>query len=183
MQTSNRYYCSLAIVLSRKNYSEADRILTLLTRNYGKLKVIAKGARRIKSRKRGSIEVFSKIKFSSSKNNYLSILSETEIVYLYEPVRKSLAKTSLAFYFVEVCEKISKETQESYVLFDLLDNYLLKLESGSNLRQLKNKFIYDLLTKSGFWPEGTKMDNPDVVLQTILERSINSARVGKKILS
>jgi len=58
-------YSSEGIILSRKNYGEADRILTVFSKNYGKVTLLAKGIRKLISKKRGHLEIFSEVKFSA----------------------------------------------------------------------------------------------------------------------
>src|SRR3989344_8334314 len=94
-----RTYSSDCIVLSRRNYGEADRILTVYSRHYGKLKLLAKGVRKPKSKKRGHIEVFSRLRFSASKGKGIDIITEAELIEPYDFLRRDLRKTSLAYYF------------------------------------------------------------------------------------
>ena len=61
-----RSYTSEGIVLARRNYGEADRILVIYSKNFGRVSYMAKGVRRPKSRKRGHIEVFNYIKFQAN---------------------------------------------------------------------------------------------------------------------
>ena len=73
-----RSYSSDGIILSRKNYGEADRILIVLSKNFGKLSLLAKGIRKIKSKKRGHLEIFSKIKFSAVKGHGFDLMTEAD---------------------------------------------------------------------------------------------------------
>ena len=79
--------------MARQNYSEADRILKLFTKHYGKVSIIAKGVRKPKSRKRGSLEVFGHIKFAASRGKNLDLMTEVEIIDSFELVRKSLKRS------------------------------------------------------------------------------------------
>ena len=74
-----RTYSSEGIVLSRKNYGEADRILVILSKNFGKLSLLAKGIRKIKSKKRGSLEIFCQIKFSAVNGHGFDIMTLQEL--------------------------------------------------------------------------------------------------------
>jgi len=67
-------YSSKGIVLAKRNFSETDRIIVLYTKNLGKISLIAKGVRKLKSRKRGSLEVFNLISFSAAKTRLLLII-------------------------------------------------------------------------------------------------------------
>jgi DNA repair protein RecO (recombination protein O) len=177
-----RRYSSEAIVLSRKNFSEADRILTVFSKHYGKLSVIAKGVRKPKSRKRGALEVFSLFKFSAAKGKNLDIVTEAELIDSFKKIRKSLKKTSVAYFLVEVVNRLTREDEKNFELYTFLVDSLDKLKESRSPRKLRENFIYQTLVMLGFWPKGKKMVNPDFVLEEIIEREMSSKRVGKKIL-
>lgn len=180
----NQHSCSSnGVVLSRKNYGEADRILVVFSKDFGKVSLLAKGIRKIKSRKRGHLEIFSDIKFSAIKGHGMDIVTEAVTVNDYSGVRVNLNKISLAYYFCEVVNKITQEDENSALIYNLLSKALAKLETDNSLKELRLKFIYDLLTEMGYWPEGKKLLDADIVLDEILERKLSSVRVGKKMLS
>lgn len=178
-----RSYSSEAIVLARKNYSEADRIIVVYSKDYGKLSLIAKSVRKIKSRKRGSIEVFSHIRFSAAKTKGLGILTEAEIISSFPQIRKNLKRISVAYYFTEVVGRLTHEGQKNEKLFSLLLKYIRSLRKETMLKKLRERFIKDVVILLGYWPKGKLIKNPDLLLEEITERNINSVRVGKKLLS
>src|SRR6185369_6040187 len=104
----NRQYSTEGIVLSQMNYGEADRIVTLITRDYGKVRVICKGIRKMKSRKRGHIDVFNRLKFSASKSHDLDIVTEAELIEAHSELKLDLRKVSVAYYFVEIIAKLTQ---------------------------------------------------------------------------
>ena len=176
-------YSSEGIVLARKNYGEADRILILFTKQFGKVPVIAKGVRKLKSRKRGSIEVFSWIKFSAARTKGLDLVTEVELLDSFADVRENLGKVSLAYYFLEVVGRVSQEREVNEEVFEVLGSHLNELRKSRNLKKLRASFIYSVLTALGFWPRGKVLKNPDGLLEEVLERKINSERVGRKVLA
>lgn len=175
-------YSSEAIVLSRKNYGEADRILIILSKHFGKLSLLCKGIRKIKSKKRGHLEIFSKIKFSAVTGKGFDIMTEAETLNDFEGVRVNLNKISLAYYFCEVINKITHEDGRQSTVYNLLSKALEELEQEIELKKLRLNFIYDLLANMGYWPIGKKLMDADIVLDDVLERKINSVRVGKAVL-
>ncbi len=175
-------YTSEGIVLSRKNYGEADRILIVISKHFGKVSLLAKSIRKIKSKKRGHLEIFSKIKFSAVRGHGMDIITETETINDFSGVRVNLNKISLAYYFCEVVNKITHEDEERSLIFNLLSSALEELENETELKKLRLKFIYDLLTNMGYWPVDKKLIDADIVLDDVLERKLNSIRVGKQIL-
>ncbi|MGB6839171.1 MAG: DNA repair protein RecO [Microgenomates group bacterium] len=176
-------YSSEAIVLARKNYSEADRIIVVYSRNYGKLHLLAKGVRKLESRKRGSLEIFNHFRFSAARGRNLDIMTETEIINSFPQIRNDLKRVSVAYYLVEVVGRITKEEEKNEELFNLLLKTLKKIKTTKALRKLRKDFVYNILVLLGFWPKGKVLDNHDIVLEEVLELNINSVRVGKKLLS
>ena len=177
-----RSYVDEAIVLARRNFSEADRILSVFSKGHGRLSLLAKGVRRPASRKRGHIEVFNRIKFQAVKGRGLDMMTEAEIIDSFEMVRKDLKKVALAYYFMEVIGRTIHEEEKNVELYSLLQNYLEKLKEEKKLLSLRKDFVYQVLTILGFWPRGRELENPDAKLEEVTERQLNSARVGKKLV-
>lgn len=178
-----RTYSSEAIVLARRNYSEADRIIVVYSKDYGKLSLMAKSVRKVKSRKRGSIEVFSHIRFSAAKTKGLAILTEADIISTFFEIRKNLKKISVAYYFTEVVGRLTHEGEKNEELFSLLLKYIQALRKETALKKLREQYIKDVVILLGYWPKGRPINNPDLLLEEISERNMNSIRVGKKLLS
>ena len=178
----NRSYSSEGVVIKRRNYGEADRIITVYTSNFGKMSFLAKGVRKPKSRKRGGLEVFSHIKFSASKSKFLDYLTEVEVVNLYSIIRRDIKKAALGYYLIETLDKLTQEEEKNYTIFKKLNDYLRRLEEERLLRKLKEEYVYELLTELGFWPEDKRMLDHDKALEEVVEREMTSMRVGKKLV-
>lgn len=175
-------YTSEGIVLGRKNYGEADRIISVYSKNHGRLSLMAKGIRRPKSKKRGHLEIFSFLNFQALTGHGIDLMTEADITDDFGEIRKSLPKISLAYYFMEVIGKITHENEKNQELFDLILSSLNKLKNETKLKKLRYEFIEKLLTLMGYWPQGKKLVNPDEVLEEVIERQISSVRVGKRML-
>lgn len=175
-------YSDEGIVLARRNWGEADRILSIYTKNHGRISVIAKGIRRLSSRKRGHLEIFSHIKFQAVNGKNLDLITEAETIENFVKIRKSLSKTSLAYYFMEVIGRTTHESEPSHPLFDLIIKYLNALKLETKLKRLRTDFVTEALTVLGFWPEGKLLINPDEKLEEVIERNLSSLRVGKRML-
>ena len=106
------------IILKRTNFSEADRILTFLTPDYGKLRVIAKGVRKIKSKMAGGIELLSvsDIGFIKGRGE-ISTLISTRLIRHYDTIVKDLDRTMTAYEFIRQIDKLTEdEVGEEYFL-------------------------------------------------------------------
>lgn len=176
-----RSYLDEGVVLARRNYGEADRILSVFCRRNGRLPFLAKGVRKPSSRKRGHIEVFSHIKFQASRSKGIDMITEVDTLENFKNIRLSLKRTSLAYYFMEAVGRSTREGERHPELFALIKDYLLRLEKENTLKKLKSDFIYSLLTTLGFWPRGKVLQNPENKLEEIIEYRLSSERVGKRI--
>ncbi|KKQ75632.1 MAG: repair protein RecO protein [Candidatus Woesebacteria bacterium GW2011_GWB1_38_5b] len=175
-------YSSEAIVLGKRNYGEADKIISVFSKHKGKIFLMAKSARKPSSRKRGHLEVFNVIRFSAIETKSLDIFSEAQVTESFEEIKKDLKKTSVAYFFLEVIGKLTRENEPHEDIYYILFNSLNNLITSSNLKQLRKQYIRDILVTLGFWPQNLALDNPDKVLEDIAERQFSSIRVGKKVL-
>ena len=175
-------YSSEGIVLARRNYSEADRILIVFSKTYGKLSLLAKGVRRPKSRKRAHVEIFNRMNFSAVTGRGLDIITEAEIVDSFSDIKKNLKKVTVAYFFAEVTGRMTREGERHDEVYRDLKLYLESLRSDKSLKEIRIEYIRKILVSLGFWPDGTILPDPDRMLEEILERPQSSVRVGKRLL-
>ena len=178
---STRSYSDEGIILARRNFGEADRIISVYSKHHGRLSLMAKGVRRPVSRKRGSLEVFNWIKFAAAKGKNLDIITETEIIDTFSQIRGDLKKVTVAYFFMEAIGRTTREGEKHEELFDLAIKYLNLLKESSSLKTLRADFVYEVITTLGFWPKGRPLIDPDTQLEQIIERNLSSIRVGKKL--
>ncbi len=176
-------YSTQGIVISRRNFSEADRIITLLTKDYGKITVIAKNVRKTSSRKRGSLELFSLIKFYGYRTKAMDVMLEATTVDAFPEIRKDLKKVAVAYYFCDISDALVRDDDKSNDLFEFIREYFQKLATSKNLANFRKEFVRNILVLQGFWPENKQLKDPDKLLESILERKPSSQRVGKAVLT
>ena len=101
------------IILSRTDYGEADRIITLLTPDYGKLRLMAKGVRKVKSKLAGGIELFSvsHITFIQGRNDVGTLIS-TRLVKHYGNIVKSIDRVQLGYELIKILNKSTEDNPE-----------------------------------------------------------------------
>lgn len=177
-----RSYTSEGLILNKRNLGEADKIITVFSKDFGKFSLVAKGIRKPKSRKRGHLEIFNQLKFQGISGSSMDIMIEAQEINDFLNIRKSLNKISLAYYFCEVVNKITNEHEENFLIYKLLLNSLNKLSRTNLLRDLRLNFIHELLVIAGYHPKNEKLIDHDKVLEDVIERRINSLRVGKRML-
>lgn len=178
-----RSYKSEGIVLGRQNVGEADRILHVFSRDFGKITLIARGVRKLSSRKRGHTEIFTKMKFSAVGGKGLDIITEAEQIDSYSEIRKNLKKVALTYYFSEIIGRLMHEGDVNTDVYIIFERYLNYLKEENKLKPLRIKFLRDIIVATGYWPEDKPVKNPDLLLEDITQKKPNSLRVGKRILS
>ena len=178
-----RTYKTEGIILKRINYGEADRILTIYTKHYGKIKVMAKGVRRITSRRGGNIELFNQTILFLHKGRNLDILQEAQVVSSFKDWRRNLKKVSIAYYFSELVDKLTPEAQANQRVFILLQCFLTKIGTAS-LPELTRSFEEALLSELGFGvPKELKNNSQSLkdYIESITEKKLNSQEIAKEI--
>lgn len=120
---TERIYRTHAVVLRRHNIGEADRVLTLFTPTYGKVRAVAKGVRRMKSRLAGHVELFSRVDVLLAHGRSLDIVTQAEVRDPFRALRGDLWKAAYASYVAELVDRFAEERHdgpESRILFDVL---------------------------------------------------------------
>ena len=146
---------SLAIVVGGLDYGEADRIMTLLTRDRGRLKGIARSAKKSRKRFGAALELLCKIqvRFVERPGAELARLESCDLVDAYPGLRSDLGRLAGATYAAEVAREAAREREAATALFDLLDHFLTRLANGPFDLGLVRVFELRALTILGWRPE------------------------------
>jgi len=136
-----------AIVLKRIDYGEADRIMTLLTSDYGKIRVMARGARKQKSKLAGGIELFSVSDMHFIKGRgEIDTLVSTRLDVHYGAIVRDLSRTELAYTILKSVHKTVEDNagsdyfdlvQESFVVLNNVDFPLEIAEASFTMRMIE----------------------------------------------
>lgn len=143
---------TLAIVLKRKNFGEADRMVTLLTHDGGKRTAIAKGVRGALSKRAAHIELFNTIKAQLIETKNMPILAQTELTSDRSSIKSHLKLLRIAYHLVEVVEKLTPEEQKQEEIFNLLNRALssVNMNQWKDEERLTGAFETKLLTLLGY---------------------------------
>jgi len=150
---SVKEYKTRGIVLKKTNFSEVDRILTVLTKDKGKIGILAKGVRKPVSKFGAKVDFFNELDLLLVAGKNLDILKGAEVRESFEGIKGDIVKTSLAFYFCEITNHLLPEHQKSIDIFELLEKSLYFLTENNDFRLLPYFFEIKLLTFLGYKPE------------------------------
>ncbi|PWH14031.1 MAG: DNA repair protein RecO [Anaerolineae bacterium] len=106
-----RSFRAEAVVIRHADWGESDRVLTLFTRERGKLRALAKGARKVLSRKAGHLEPFTHITVQLARGRDLPIVEQVETLNAYLPIRDDLVKVGYAAYTLELLDRFTYDEE------------------------------------------------------------------------
>lgn len=142
-----------AVVLRHADWGEADRILVLYTREAGKLRAIIKGARKLRSRKAGHLEPFTRVQLMLARGRDLWIVTQVETVNAYLPLREDLQRIAQASYIVELLDRFTYEEGANHLMYSLLVDTLFRLAEEEDPFMSVRYYELHLLDVLGFRPE------------------------------
>lgn len=144
-----------AIILSRRDFGEADRLLTVLTPRNGKVDAIAYGARKPTSRKTGHVELFTLADMVLNLRREPGVVSQVEQVEPYLPLREDITRSAYASYAAELLDRFTETGDEDLHadLFALLRDTLKRLCVAADPRLSLRYYELHLFDLVGFRPE------------------------------
>ncbi|MDD5594099.1 MAG: DNA repair protein RecO [Candidatus Margulisbacteria bacterium] len=147
-------YKTRAISLKTRPFAEADKMVTLFTREYGKIRAIAKSARRVPSRLGGRVETFTYADFYIARGRSLDIISQCEVMESFQTLRNDGESLRVGLYLLKLVDSGTSEGQHHPELFDLLLKGLLTLKQKVDPQKLLLRFEKAFLRLEGIYREG-----------------------------
>lgn len=144
-----------ALILKKRNYQEADRIITIFGRGTGKETVRARGVRKLKSKLAGHLETFSRSDLLIAEGKGFDIIAQAEVHEAFPNLRLDYTKMTEAFYAFELLDKVTPEGYKDSALFDFIVKYLRAIHDASHdhLTLLRHSMEIQLLEMLGFAPQ------------------------------
>lgn len=179
-----RNFRTEGIIIRRRNFQDADRILTVLTADYGKIAVRASGIRRIPSRRSPHVELLNHCVLSLYNGHKFPVLTEAQTLDSFSGVKEDFHKIGLAYHLCELVDGLCPENQENPQVFTLVKNTLTRLSLEENASDIVHEFQTELLHVLGYWNRQeflTKEIDMDHFVETILERKLKSKSIFAKL--
>lgn len=179
-----RTYKTEGIIIKRRNFGEADRILTVFTKRLGKVRIKAVGVRRITSRRSPHIELLNLSILSLHKGKSLPILTEAQTIEDFSSIKENLIKVGFAYHICELIDGLCPENQEQRRVFFLLEDVLNRLEKEDDIVSIIHEFEVELLTILGYYKPSWRPRSVDTTsfIESILERRLKSKHLLPRLL-
>ena len=142
-----------AVVLRHNDWGEADRLLGLFSLEMGKLRALAKGVRRTRSRKAGHLEPFTRAQLLLAQGRDMLMVTQADTLDAYLPLRDSLLLASYAAYVIELLDRFTYEEGENRGLYRLLVETLERLCVSASPDLVVRYYEVRLLDLLGFRPQ------------------------------
>lgn len=142
-----------AVVLRHADWGEADRLLWLFSREQGKLRAVAKGARKLLSRKAGHLQPFTRVALMLAHGHDFWIVTQADTVDAYLALGQDLVRTGYAAYTVELLDRFTYDEGENGLLYRLLVETLERIANEADAFWAVRYFEIHLLDILGFKPE------------------------------
>lgn len=139
------YYQTKGLTLRRRDFGEDDRLFIIYTKNFGKVEVLAKGGKKIKSKLIAHLEPFLLSEVLVARGVNYDKLAGSNSLYYFKNIWQDILKIGLANYCLELVDALTKPAQPDREIYELLAKTLYLLD------QLKNKFVLINLTKIFSW--------------------------------
>lgn len=180
-----RTYRTEALVLKKVKFGESDNFLTVLTRRMGLIKVLAKGIRRINSRRAPYLDLFSHTVIYLSKGKAIDIVTDVEPLDNFSVLKSRLNRVASAFKLAELTSKLLPEGEGQMEIFDQLLKMLIELNVRNEIseQEVVEKYGIFILRELGFIPRNIflKGKDLDTFLENVMERKINTNLLLEKL--
>ncbi len=148
-----RLYRTHAIVLQIRDLGEADRILVVFTPGHGKVSIIAKGARKARSRMGPYLDYFSEVALHLTRGRDLDVVTSVNSIDQHTNLRTDIDAYGHAAHFAELVRDLTQERQENPRVYQLLSSSLVLLNDGVEPWHVARHFELGLLITLGYSPE------------------------------
>lgn len=172
------------IVLKRLDTGEADRVVTLFTRSHGKVTAIARGVRKITSRRAGSIELFNHVRAHIIQGKgSLDILGEVQLVNSFPDWRKAIGRVTLAFQLAEAIDKLTPDREVHPQLFHILSTSLTDISRlSSDWKRVTDDWLVQIVQELGYFPRREEFKgNIQEFIEDISSRPLHSLKLLTKL--
>lgn len=170
-----------AIIIKRRNYGEADRLITVFTKRNGKFTIKASGVRKIQSRRSSHIELLNHANLAMYKAHSMPVLTEVTTINNFSEIKNDLSRVGFAYHLCELIDGLCPENQELGSVFDLFVETLNRLETDEVLVPVIHEFEVELLSQLGFWNKDHANVDTHQYIESILERRLKSKHIFSKI--
>lgn len=145
-------YRAEGIVIRSMDYGEGNKILTIYTKEWGKMSVMARGARKLKSRHSAAAQLFSLADYGFYKNGDMGTVNHSELIHSYHKIREDLFMAAYAAYIAELYLRLVDPDSPHRLLFEQLQAAFDSIEEGKDAQIVTHILEMKVLGTAGYSP-------------------------------
>lgn len=175
---SPRLYKAEGIIIKRRVIGECDRILTVFTKEYGKIFVIAKGIRRITSKRAPYVEMFSRSSLLLHKARTWDVITEVQSLDMYTYLRSNLRVIGVAYYICELLDGLLPEKAQHRDVYSLVVQTFQNLNhSHDDTHVVGTLFSQQLLQSLGYiGADVQRLSHVELYIERIIEKRLKTPK-------
>lgn len=172
----------VGIIIHQVRFGEADKFVKILSQHHGLVDTIAKGVRRLTSKKSSHLDNLNLIRFTTNRGNPPQYLTEVETLMSFPKIKRNLHKVRTCFYLTEVLNLTLVESQPDEALFATFKQFLIRLNDipdDESSRDLAIDFQHFLIKHLGFPPPID--DRPEALVpyfESLVDRHLISPKLN-----
>jgi DNA repair protein RecO (recombination protein O) len=163
------------IIIKRRNHKETDKILTVITKQAGKLSLLAPGIRKVNSRRGPGLEIFNEVILTLHSGKFLDIVTDVALINSFSKIRSNLTHIAVAYELCEIADILTRENHEQQEVYDLLCAHLHRLNVGD--LDCIYEFKRDILITLGFLSDEEAVLELDDYIERIAERRLFAPKI------
>ncbi|MDR3181770.1 MAG: DNA repair protein RecO [Planctomycetaceae bacterium] len=173
-----------ALIIRTVDFSETSRIVTALTRQYGKIEALAKGGRRLKSPFESSLDMLAvnSVTYIPKRSGTLDLLTESKLLRRFRVTVKNLGGSFAGLYAAELVNAFTEAGDAQPALYDLTVKVLRRLEEGSFVMRTLVRFEGNLLHLTGHFPSLRYCVQCNAAVERLPERRLKFALLDGGVL-
>jgi len=144
-------------ILKKEDIDEADQVFSIYSRNFGKIRILARSSRRLNSKLKSFVQVFSLVEIEFIQGKSAKTLTDAVLIESFKEIKDSFLKLRLAYNFAKAFDALVKAQEADKKLWELLGKFFsalkLEKEASEKLEALYLFFFWKLLNILGYQPE------------------------------
>lgn len=153
--TDSRNYTVSALILRLRDYGEGHKMITLFSREEGKILAVAKGVRKPRAKLAGLLQHFALAEVHLAQGRRFDVITQVRVLNAHYGLRASIEAFAYANYFAELIDESLEERQQKAALFDLTTDALARLAAGEAPDLLARYVEISLISMLGYLPQLT----------------------------
>ncbi len=171
-------FSDIGIVIKSVDFAEADKLVGILSHNHGYQEFVARGARRLNSKKAPHLDLFNKIKFQAGRGNSPQQIIQADTEEYFPQLKSSLEKVRIALSIAEILTSMLPQEEEDRESFLSLSNFYSSLDKQTQhdeIARITNEYSLYILRHLGYpQPKVVESSTLSIYFENLINRKIVS---------